>query len=222
VANPEMELYRSSGWTESLWQAANPMLAEAAWLAEKGIEALGVEYRSPKQGAVRRFKSQELTRYAGQSFGKVKFDLNVVLKSNDDWPVSQLIGSWSSTTIHEVIHCARSEHFRLSDVHERMASEALAYVGEHLYSTEYSNGMVAATLSKQDLRYNPVLGAKFRQVVAMPSNSEAHKQWYAQATAHHYLSDAELHGIQRVHGQIENGFEFYDLMSASAAEVLDI
>jgi hypothetical protein len=222
VANPEIELYRGGGWTESLWREASPILAEAARLADNGIEALGVVYSSPKHGTVRRFKSQGLTQYAGQSYGKVNFDLNVVLQSHDDWPVSQLSGSWSSTTLHEAIHNTRCEHHHIDEMYERMASEALAYLGEYLFATECSDGMIAPTLSKQDLRYNPVLGAKFRQIVATPPDHETHKKWYEEITVHDYLSDAELHGIQRVYGQIQAGFEFNDLMRLPAQEALDL
>ncbi|MEO7364197.1 MAG: hypothetical protein ABIV43_01670 [Candidatus Saccharimonadales bacterium] len=222
MANPEVELFRSTGWTNTLWLDAEPLLDESVSNAAASVELLGIGFDYPKTGAVKRFRSRT-DDIEGVSTGKTNFELIVVRGEYEDWPQQQLINRWASVITHEVAHGVRYEHYALSDTKmEHMATEGLAYVTEYLAGMYTTPGMRHRRLAKSELRYNPALGAKFREVVERPNDGRLQKRWATEKTAHAYLSDMELHAIQRVYQQWRQGHNLSDLFLAPAKEVLDI
>ncbi len=224
MSNPSIELARSTGWTNSLWQEAMPILDEAAGLATEGVEYLDLSYGLPKVGKVLRFRQAGLTPYEGLAYDETRFDIRVVLEAHKVWHGAQLLSQWSSVIVHEAIHCVRFENgYNLNhSPHEPMANEALAYVGEYIYADEYCTHGVRSLLSADDLRPNRKLEARFREVARLPPESVAARSWSYERSVHSSLSDSNLYGAQRLYAQLQAGHELLDLMPRPAEEVLGL
>jgi hypothetical protein len=191
--------------------------------ATLGLAGLGVDYQKPKVGKLRRYKSQADMDYQGNAYNDADFSINVITQPRTRQNLIRKASEWSSTIVHEVVHCARMEHI-LEDrfgLLESNATEGLAYVAEHLYITKFCGKQVCSMLFEHDLEIDPMLESEFKNVSLSGNSSQAHRRW-SEASTRSVIPNGALYGAQRVYQQLNDGRSIAELISRPAEEVLGL
>lgn len=144
----EVDVEFSPGkWPKGQKAAAKALVGSALplalyWLQDCG---LGSIIEEPKSATI--YQCSSTWPAGGESYDEKHFELNipyVALKHRRK--ILDMVGSISTISIHELIHCLRFEHFPIDSLAEHCASEALAYyvaclfedaIGISYYPTSY-------------------------------------------------------------------------------------
>lgn len=223
MASPEVSIKRSWGWTTPLWEAKKPILQRSVAKATMGMGYLGIRWDEPKIGRVVRYKCIDGLEEDGFAVDALNFTLNVVTNKGETPRAVRRAAEWSSVIVHEIVHCARMEEVGGQQLVERVATEGLAYLGEHGYIEKFcSKQVLSRFFSGCDFAKDPVLHEGFLAIQDVPYvYGSASLEWFSAKTILDVPNGA-LFGVQRVHHQLERGHTLADLVRQPAGDVLGL
>jgi hypothetical protein len=224
--NEPIDLSKGEGWNQATWAIHEQTVERAAKKADVGLEYLGITYDKWKVGLIH---NAEVTRgevlsLGGCALNEVNF-LVYTKKTEYDKPRKVYnAASWSSTTLHEVVHCARFERFPAkNDFVEVAASEGLAYLAQRAYIAKFCGKQLLPQIMDDELEQpDPALQERLKAIASGQVTYTETSKWFHYYAADHFVNNGSLIGAQLVQQQANKGFSIPDLMNQPAGDILGL
>jgi hypothetical protein len=224
MANPPILVRRGTGWPNTLWAQQEQAVEQAVRHANRGLECLGINYNRPKHGSIRRYApGARGDDVVGMAFDAVNFGLYEELSLSALPRKARHAATWSTTIVHEVVHCARFERVARDDCVELAATEGLAHVAEYEYTKKFFGKLLVTKLFDFDLEHpNYKLQKGLETIAAASQPTDQHYEWYSGKTAHGHMRDGDIYGSQCIWQRLQEGFTLPHLMRRPAEELLGL
>jgi hypothetical protein len=242
--NQPIHLLRGEGWDETTWSIHEPAVKRATQKADQGMEYLGITFERVKIGRLhnQQIPQGELLSLAGLAIGLTSFNIFTNKIHGEKPRAVRTAASWSSTTVHEVVHCARLERYHSNSLVEVAASEGLAYTAQEVYIGKFCAKQLVHSIPEYDLETpNPVLLERLKDIAETENkesdaafylrmkenankqvNASDEEKWFEEYDASPFVRNGSLIGAQLVRSQVEKGYTLSDLMNLPAGEVLSL
>lgn len=220
--SPAVTLLRGRGWENTEWEVRTQAAGRAAQKAASALEQMGIRFEEPKQGKLRRVSPRKEIDIEGYAWSARNFEVLTRFQRGAKLGLVRRAFEWSEVVVHETIHSARMERFKLGSWAELAVSEGLAYLGAEEYRRKVCATQVVPRFFDIDLTPSRELEAEFAANYAKPFKDARNNSWFNASTQDFCPPAGDLFGMQRINQHLLRGHTISDLMYQPAEELLGL
>lgn len=231
MANPEIQLAWGGGvWKRCDRRVVRPVLESAIALTTDATDYLDLTFAVPKTCSSWRVARRD--KFAGECIDVNNFDVHFPVDHIKHRKLGSQLVELTITTLHELTHAIRLEHFQGDDLIELAATEGLAYVsGDLLTDALFSKGEGHNARSYIDRRHagqHDNIKSEFARLADLEARAvidddavcEIFDEWFVGSGSG--APRALVFAVGEVNRRLDEGNQFADLMHWPAHELLDM